>query len=322
MFERLDGGAGATARPAQDMEGSMRMFVFFDIGDTLVDEADFARFRHASIYEFLKERGCDITEEQYRSDLNNLSMQGRLTLFDQLQWLAQRNGGDTLLAMAVFRDYILRVAPEAPQRFVPFDDARATLHALAHPREAGMPRYSLGIIANQPTWIRASMERWGLLEFFEAEPIVISDEVAVSKPHAEIFQFALAQAGVAVEEAVMVGNDYLNDIEPAKQLGFRTIWVEREDPYAPGAPPIEDPWAADERVRQLAEVPAVLERLAALGSVSGSQNGRAKQGSGRRLSGAQHSHGSHGSGTQGRGGAWMRAVDREQSGNGTAGGKS
>src|SRR5215813_888960 len=155
------------------------MFVFFDIGDTLVDEADFARFRHASIYEFLARRGYPVTQEQYGSDLNNLSMQGRMTLFDQLLWLARRNGGDTLLAMAVFRDYILRVAPEAPHRFVPFADAQATLHALAHPRAAGAPRYSLGIIANQPTWIRASMERWGMLEFFEAEPIVISDEVAV-----------------------------------------------------------------------------------------------------------------------------------------------
>ena len=115
------------------------MVVFFDIGDTLVDEADFARFRHASIFEFLMRRGCPISEEQYQSDLNNLSMQGRMTLFDQLLWLAQRNGGDTLLAMAVFRDYILQVAPEAPRRFVPFPDARATLLALARP-EGGRGR--------------------------------------------------------------------------------------------------------------------------------------------------------------------------------------
>ncbi len=250
------------------------MFVFFDIGDTLVDEANFARFRHASIYTFLKDRGCDITEEQYRSDLNNLSMQGRMTLFDQLEWLARRNGGDTLLAMAVFRDYILHVAPEAPGRFAPFGDARATLLALTHPAQAGDARYRLGIIANQPTWIRRSMEEWGLLEFFEAESIVISDEVAVSKPRPEIFRFALAQAGVAAEKAVMVGNDYLNDIGPAKQLGFRTIWIERDDPYAPGAPPIVNPWAADERVTQLVEVPAALARLAALGPVNGSRNGQ------------------------------------------------
>src|SRR5215467_13970764 len=203
------------------------MFVFFDIGDTLVDEADFARFRHTSIYEFLTRRGCPVTQEQYGSDLNNLSMQGRMTLFDQLLWLARRNGGDTLLAMAIFRDYILHVAPEAPQRFAPFPDARATLLQLTRPTDGRRRGYRLGIIANQPTWIRGRMEDWGLLEFFEAQSIVISDEVAVSKPRPEIFQFALQQAGVEASEAVLVGNDYLNDIGPAKQLGFQTIWIER-----------------------------------------------------------------------------------------------
>ena len=41
---------------------------------------------------------------------------------------------------------------------------------------------------------------------------------------------------------------YLNDVEPAKWLGMSTIWIERDDPYAPGALPIQDPWAADARI--------------------------------------------------------------------------
>jgi putative hydrolase of the HAD superfamily len=245
------------------------MYVFFDIGDTLVDEADFARFRHASIYQFLTERGYPISEEQYTSDLNNLSMQGRMTLFEQLKWFARQVGGDTLLAMGVFRDYILRVAPEAQQRFRPFADARQTLLELERMAKVGKARYRLGIIANQPTWIRASMQEWGLLQFFEAESIVISDEVAVSKPSPEIFQFALEQAVVTPEEAVMIGNDYVNDIEPAKRLGMRTIWIERDDPYAPGAPPIRNPWAADARIEQLAQVQETLARLTALPRANG-----------------------------------------------------
>jgi FMN phosphatase YigB (HAD superfamily) len=245
------------------------MFVFLDIGDTLVDESDFARFRHASVFRFFTERGCSITEEQYTADLNNLSMQGRLTLFEQIRWLAERNGGDTLLAMAVFRDYILWVAPEAPARFHPFPDARRTLAALARPTHATRSAYRLGIIANQPTWIRPRLRKWGLLRYFDEECVIISDEVAVSKPNPAIFQFGLLQAGVPAADAVMVGNDYAHDILPAKRLGMRTIWVEREDPYSPGAPPIEDPWAADARIEQLAEVLAALEQVAALPLANG-----------------------------------------------------
>lgn len=244
------------------------MFVFLDIGDTLVDEADFARFRHSSIYRFLAERGYAMTEEQYTTDLNNLSMQGRMTLFDQLKWWAQNVGGDSLLAMAAFREYTLHVAPEAPTRFIPFPDARSTLRELSRSKADREP-YRLGIIANQPTWIRGRLADWGLLEYLEPECVVISDEVGVSKPQPEIFQFALRQAGVPGEDAVMVGNDYTHDILPAKWLGMRTVWIEREDPYAPGAPPIEDPWAADARVTQLAELPAALSRMARMRHVNG-----------------------------------------------------
>lgn len=248
------------------------MFIFFDIGDTLVDEADFARFRHSSIYRFLAERGYSLSEDQYTTDLNNLSMRGRMTLFDQLKWWAETVGGDSLLAMAAYRDYTLHVAPEAPERFQPFPDARSMLDELvgkSRGKGAGRQLYRLGIIANQPTWIRARMAGWGLLEFFEPECVVISDEVAVSKPEPEIFQFALHQARVTAEAAVMVGNDYTHDILPAKWLGLHTIWIEREDPYSPGAPPIEDPWAADARVTELADVPAALERLTRLAHTNG-----------------------------------------------------
>lgn len=239
------------------------MFVFFDVGDTLVDESDFATFRHASVFRFLAERGIATSEEQFSSDLNNLSMRGRMTLFDQLRWFTRRGGGTTVQAMEVFRDYILRVAPEAPRRFRPFPDTRACLERLAAQSGPRGAPYRLGIIANQPTWIRRSLAEWGLFDFFEEACVVISDEVAVSKPQPEIFEFALTQAGILPEDAVMVGNDYLNDVEPAKWLGMSTIWIERDDPYAPGAPPVQDPWAADARISTLAEVPEALARIAA-----------------------------------------------------------
>jgi FMN phosphatase YigB (HAD superfamily) len=245
------------------------MMIFFDIGDTLVDESDFARFRHASVFKFLAQRGIATSEEQYTADLNNLSMRGRMTLFEQLRWFAQRGGGTTVQAMEVFRDYILYVAPEAPSRFTLFPDTLASLERLASARDTHGEPYRLGVIANQPTWIRRSMVEWGILNYFEPESLVISDEVAVSKPQPEIFQFALKQAGITPDEAVMVGNDYFNDVEPAKWLGMRTIWIERDDPYAPGALPIQDPWAADARISSLSEIPDTLARLERLPHANG-----------------------------------------------------
>jgi HAD superfamily hydrolase (TIGR01549 family) len=233
------------------------VFVFFDVGDTLVDERAFGRLRTDSLYRFLTERGLAITREAYDSALDNLSTQARLSLFGQLDWLARSAGGDTLLAMAVFRDYMLQVAPQAPEVYRPFPDARTCLWTLAEPAP-GAPRYRLGIIANQPTWIRARLADWGLLQHCVPEAVVISDEVGVGKPSPEIFAFALQQAGVGAAEAVMVGNDYAGDIEPASRLGMRTIWVDREGLAASGAHP-----AANACVRELAEVPPILATWAA-----------------------------------------------------------
>ena len=56
------------------------MFVFFDIGDTLVDESEFARLRHASVFRALAHRGIAASQEQFESDLNNLSMRGRMVV--------------------------------------------------------------------------------------------------------------------------------------------------------------------------------------------------------------------------------------------------
>ncbi len=245
------------------------MFVFFDIGDTLIDEAEFARLRHASVFHSLAQRGIAASEEQFASDLNNLSMRGRMALLDQLRWFARRGGSDTVQAMEVFRDYILHVAPKAPQLFHPFPDTRSCLERIAAATDYSGAPYRLGIIANQPTWIRARLADWGLLGIFEPECVVISDEVGIGKPCPEIFEFALAQADVPAHEAVMVGNDYVFDIEPAKWLGMHTLWIERDDPYAPGALPISDPWAADVRVSSLCEIPAALARLPHLPQTNG-----------------------------------------------------
>jgi HAD superfamily hydrolase (TIGR01509 family) len=57
-----------------------------------------------------------------------------------------------------------------------------------------------------------------------------------AKPAPVIFRRALARAGVAAEDAVMVGDSYREDIEPARALGMETVWVRsRPDKEPPAA---------------------------------------------------------------------------------------
>jgi HAD superfamily hydrolase (TIGR01509 family) len=46
-----------------------------------------------------------------------------------------------------------------------------------------------------------------------------------AKPSTVMFERALATAGVPAEDALMVGDSYREDIEPAAALGMETVWV-------------------------------------------------------------------------------------------------
>ncbi len=91
------------------------------------------------------------------------------------------------------------------------------------------------------------------------DAVVISEQVGIRKPRAEIFQAVLDELGIAPEDAVHVGDNLVADVDGAARLGMRTVWVTRRvaDPEATlqahsGASPH---WV----VADLAELPALLE---------------------------------------------------------------
>lgn len=99
-------------------------------------------------------------------------------------------------------------------------------------------RWRLGIIANQPPECRKSLERRGLLEYFDV--VAISDEVELHKPDPRLYQWALSQSGCDPSRAVMIGDRRDNDITPAKNASMRAILVQwpscRRKGWAPDDP--------------------------------------------------------------------------------------
>ncbi len=238
------------------------MFLFFDLGDTLIDESLYARFIHESLHRLFAARGMDATIDEFLSHWDAMvARKGWRGFFIMLKDLAEIGGYDVMFAMDLFQEYALQVAPRAPELFQPFPDAHTALETLSSLAQVG-GGLRLGILANQPLWIRRRLEDWGLLHFFEPRAVIISDEVGVSKPQPEIFRFALYRAGVRPEEAVIIGNEFRSDIAPAKALGWRTIWLRRPNPYQRIQPPEpDDTSAADVQIAQLSEVSAALQTL-------------------------------------------------------------
>jgi HAD superfamily hydrolase (TIGR01509 family) len=131
-------------------------------------------------------------------------------------------------------------------------DALPTLGVL---RDAG---FRLGVIANQPTQVRAALERDGLVPFFEVWGV--SDDLGLQKPDPALFIHAVRTAGVEPARAVMVGDRLDYDVRPAKVAGLRTVWVLRGE--APDVPTPEQLSEPDAAVADLSELPEVIEALA------------------------------------------------------------
>jgi putative hydrolase of the HAD superfamily len=82
----------------------------------------------------------------------------------------------------------------------------------------------LGLVTNGT--VRAQTQKLkvlGLRRYFQT--VVVSEAVGVKKPHAAIFQSALAGMGLSAEHAWFVGDHLENDILGASRAGLRTVWL-------------------------------------------------------------------------------------------------
>ncbi len=99
-----------------------------------------------------------------------------------------------------------------------FDDARSSIQLLT---EAG---FHLGIITNWDNSLEPLLNRLGIKDYFKI--ILSSCQVGYAKPDPTIFHLALNQAGISPNQAWFLGDQPKVDIEPATQLGIKTICVD------------------------------------------------------------------------------------------------
>ena len=57
--------------------------------------------------------------------------------------------------------------------------------------------------------------------------MIASAEEGIAKPDEKIFKIALERAACKSGNAIMIGDRIDNDIIPAKNLGFHTIWIKQ-----------------------------------------------------------------------------------------------
>jgi putative hydrolase of the HAD superfamily len=85
-------------------------------------------------------------------------------------------------------------------------------------------RYKLAIISNiTNNASRFALENFDLKQYFDS--VVLSRDIGIRKPDPEIFDFTLQNLGVKSSDAVHVGDSLEHDIQGAKNVGMKTVWI-------------------------------------------------------------------------------------------------
>ncbi len=85
--------------------------------------------------------------------------------------------------------------------------------------------YKLGVISNftYAPVIYAGLRKLGINSFFNA--VLVSEAVGWRKPCPKIFRQALERLRVEADETVFVGDTPLEDIQGAKSIGMKTVFI-------------------------------------------------------------------------------------------------
>lgn len=222
--------------------------IFFDIDGTLVDHRDAERaaaltFQHDHAEAFPEppeafvRRWHELAEKHIRRHFaGELTFRGqrRARLRELFAHHAELTDAE---ADDLFQAYLKRYE----ENWHLYSDAMPSLNHFAG--------HSLGIISNgQASQQNKKLEQLGIADRFSA--VVISGDIGVAKPDADIFTTACNTAGRGPDECVYVGDDFKSDAEGSMRAGLHAVWINRSGSENPGE---------IVTIRSLAELDEVIE---------------------------------------------------------------
>jgi FMN phosphatase YigB (HAD superfamily)/putative copper export protein/methionine-rich copper-binding protein CopC len=217
--------------------------VFFDVGETLVDETElmggWADWLGVPRLTFFAALGAVLD----RSFDGSRPLRGGAGIRDVMRLV--RPGLDIADA--------LRRRGEAGRVFSVEDLYPDALPCLLAVRDRG---YRVGIAANQPALADAVVRASGL----PFDWLLISDVEGVSKPDPAFFERILAMSGLPASSIAYVGDRVDNDVVPAVRAGMAAVHV-RRGPWGVIQADWPDAALASLRVGSLAELPGRLHEI-------------------------------------------------------------
>lgn len=233
--------------------------LFFDLGNTLIYSGQpwpkILAASYEALMDALQNSGCNLDRKvflkKFLAQLDAYHLQREkdfleLTTLTLLENLLKEM--DHTLPLEQVRHTLDRRYAVTRTNWLLEDDTLPTLQAL---QALGYP---LGLISNASSAedARTLLANHNLTEFFD--PILISAEVGLRKPHPHIFELALQSTGTLPQNALMVGDTLQADVLGARKAGLASVWITRRANPALYSKSIKP----DYSIRTLSELPDLL----------------------------------------------------------------
>jgi len=127
-------------------------------------------------------------------------------------------------------------------KVVLYEEATAVLQRLAR-------HYTLGALTNG----NADIYKTDAGEYFDFA--FLAEDIGASKPHPDMFHAALERAGVTADNIIHVGDNPEHDIQGARDVGMRTVWMNSQKVTWPGGN------RADREIDNLLELPEAIASI-------------------------------------------------------------
>jgi putative hydrolase of the HAD superfamily len=188
------------------------------------------------LLEYFRQREKDLLEATYSSVLREI--------------LIEKGYGD--VSSEVIRDALHRLFAVTQSNWTLEEDSLPTLQKL---EKSG---YRLGLISNagDDQDVQNLVRGFNIQQYFDF--VLTSAACSYRKPHRRIFELALANWYLLPEEAVMVGDSLIADIQGAQNVGMYGVWINRRaDPQME----LQESVSPDASLSSLTELPALLDHL-------------------------------------------------------------
>jgi 2-haloalkanoic acid dehalogenase type II len=131
---------------------------------------------------------------------------------------------------------------EERHKVVLYEEALGVLRSLSR-------HYTLGALTNG----NADIYKTDAGEYFDFA--FLAEDIGMSKPHPDMFHAALEQAGVTPAEIVHVGDNPEHDVQGARAVGMRTVWMNARGMAWPGGK------RADREIDSLLQLPEAISSI-------------------------------------------------------------